>query len=118
MAEFSDLVGKHIHTIDGLEKGSEKVVFRCLEGNYVMKHTQDCCENVSVEDVIGDVNDIMGWAIPVAEQSVEDGDLKYGSSTWTFYKLDTIKGGITIRWYGSSNGYYSETVDFDEYVGK
>ena len=123
MLKFEDLVGMTLKEIKG-EAGDDEIIF-ITESNRTFKlhHYQDCCESVTVEDICGDLNDLIGSPILVAEEVNNESDVNpegvavpeyQDSFTWTFYKLDTNKGGVTIRWYGESNGYYSEAVDFDE----
>jgi len=115
------LKDKVISVIRGLERGSDNVTFICADGSeYYMYHSQDCCESVDIDDVCGDVEDLIGNPILIAEERTSSenppdyqGDTRYQDSfTWTFYELATIKGSVTIRWYGESNGYYSESVEF------
>lgn len=82
-----------------------------------MYHDQDCCEAVSIDDIVGDINDLIGSPLTMAEEVTNPDGLgrkdEYDESyTWTFYKFATNKGYVTIKWYGESNGYYSESVDF------
>lgn len=118
---FEQLKGKTIVEIKGLRAGSDEVRFLCADGTrYRMYHSQGCCESVDIEDVNGDVEDLLNNPILLANESTSSENPpgvqpEYQDSfTWTFYNLATIKGTVAIRWYGSSNGYYSESVDFEE----
>lgn len=92
--------------------------------HFQMYHDQDCCEWVRIEDVIGDISDLLGSPLLMAEcvtnMDKNPSDAKketiefQESFTWTFYKFATQKGYVTIRWYGESNGYYSEEVTLRE----
>lgn len=119
--KFEELVGKTFTAIDGACKGSREILFKTDTAEvYKMYHEQDCCERVEVEDICGDIEDLIGTPILAAEEVVKDNEGEslgeYDESfTWTFYKLSTIKGDVTIRWYGTSNDYYSEKVTITRY---
>lgn len=111
--KFEELLGKTIIDICGAEPKSEHIAIICDDGSkYLMYHEQDCCESVDVEDICGDITCLLNMPITKAEEVTEEGDGKWGTHTWTFYHLATVKGYVTIRWYGESNGYYSESVTF------
>jgi hypothetical protein len=121
MESFEGLLGKTIVSIVGAKSGSDRIEMELSNGDkYILYHAQQCCEGVEVEDVIGDISDLLNSPITMAEESTSDqnpdGITKYHqySFTWTFYKLATVKGYVTIRWYGESNGCYSESVDFQK----
>lgn len=149
--DFSELVGK---TLKSIENKGEEIRFNTTDGEtFRQVYYEDCCASCSVEEIHGDLEDLVGVPIWIAEEvsstAVTDEALiaerkakyeeakaewearypgdefhHYGpspetdwqkdSETWTFYKVSTIKGSVTIRWYGSSNGYYSEAPTFEK----
>ena len=119
--DISDMKGKTLLEVDA-EKGDGVAEFKTSDGFlYKMFHDQECCEQVELEDVCGDVNDLIGNPLLIAESvSSEEGLApKWSDSyTWTFYKLATIKGSVTFRWLGQSNGYYSEEVGIQKTIAE
>lgn len=106
---LDELIGR---TFDKVRANDEEVYF-ISEGYQVkMHHMQDCCEAVWLEEVIGDLEDLVDAEILSAEETWQCGDSEGGESeTWTFYNIQSTKGHVTLRWCGQSNGYYSESVD-------
>lgn len=125
---ISELIGK---TLTDIQKSDDVIMFICDDGDvYQMRHDQACCESVSIDDICGDLNDLIGYTIIKAEELVsneptlkqvaekekekfEQGEDYWESDesfTWTFYKFATAKGYVDIKWFGTSNGYYSESV--------
>lgn len=115
--QFSELKGKTLTKIE-INDDKTQIIYHTLCGEkYRQQHNQDCCESVGIEDICGDLADVINSPIVLAEESTSQENPKVkeycsdNSFTWTFYKLSTIKGPVTVRWYGESNGYYSEGVN-------
>lgn len=119
MAEIQDLIGVTMKSVEN--KGGERLVFTAADGrSWEFYHSRGCCESVTIDDITGDLQDLVGEPILRAEESTSVNVNPPGvpvkeyqdSYTWTFYKFATRKGYVDVRWYGESNGYYSESVDF------
>lgn len=133
---FEQLQGRICTKVEHRKPGGgdpEQIYFELDTGEkYSLLHERDCCEDVYVEDIIGDLNDLVGTPLVFVEESTNSKDpypSEFGverpsdeevrrdywrndSFTWTFYRFRTVKGDVSIRWFGSSNGYYSEDVSF------
>ena len=111
-AKMEDMVGKVFTSVtqDGYE-----MVFENATERFVFFHAQDCCEHVDINDIVGDLEDLVGEPLLIAEEvsgetPVDFNEMDHESVTWTFYKFATRKGYVDVRWLGESNGYYSESV--------
>lgn len=119
LAKITDLIGK---TFTSVKCVDNELIFSNAYESYEFYHDQDCCEDVHIESIVGDLNDLVDNPILKAEESTSHENpvdfevpQKWGqdSFTWTFYKFATIKGYVDVRWYGESNGYYSEKVSIN-----
>ena len=101
-AKFEDMKGKTITKIIGKVGDGEMRFVADNDREFVLYHEQECCESCNIMDIVGNLNDLLGTPILLAEEVTnEQGKNPTGvkvpdeyqySFTWTFYKLATIKG--------------------------
>jgi len=112
--KIEDMRGKVFTRVTG-SVGGDQLVFENDTERFVFFHYQDCCECVDINDIVGDLEDLVGEPLLIAEEvsgetPVDFNEMDHESVTWTFYKFATRKGYVDVRWLGESNGYYSEGV--------
>lgn len=98
---------------DGYDE-SDQILMRFSDGSECRwYHQQDCCESVNIDDINGDFTDLIGNPLLVAEERTQEREVEeYDHETWTFYTFRGVGGSVDVKWYGTSNGYYSEGVNF------
>jgi hypothetical protein len=124
-AGLNQMLGRVFLRVEGGVGDEHLLLVRDDGVHFLFHHFRDCCECVEIEDIIGDLHDLIGTPLLVADMETNEyasGDpygfnpYKYecdeedGTYTWTFYKFATIKGYVDLRWLGESNGYYGERV--------
>lgn len=114
------MIGKVFTKVEN--KNNYELIFTMQDGKgFRFHHDQDCCENVIIDDIVGDLSDLDNSPLILCEDiSNEATDKPEGyaiddSYQWTFYKFATIKGYVTVKWLGTSNGYYSTSVYMNEF---
>jgi len=111
---MAQMLGKTFVQVTG-SVDSDEMLFETATGErFMFAHQQDCCETVRINDIVGDLQDLVGEPLLVAEEvqgATEPDEEHYESYTYTFYKFATRKGYVDVRWLGESNGYYSESVE-------
>ncbi len=120
MRTVADLLGMTFTAVEQTKEYEDDIItFTAENGDqYRLYHDQDCCETVGIEAVMGNLSDLVGSPLLVAEENESkvnpEGRQKENqdSFTWTDYTFETAKGRVHILWYGESNCYYSESVNF------
>lgn len=105
--EFETMIGEVLSSID-IDTKENQILLTTKSGRiFKFYHEQDCCESVTINGlVVGDIQKLVGGVIQeiTKEESTTD-------TTLTF-KID--EHTVISNWIGESNGYYSESVDFQE----
>lgn len=106
--DFDELIGK---TLIKIEKFADSLQFITSDNDWYAIFNMEL-SSAEIEDVCGDLGDLLSTPILVSERVDEkieyDGDTE---TQWSFLKFSTIKGSVTIRFYEESSPYYSASME-------
>jgi len=112
------LVGEILTHID-VDADNEEILLTTQSGRrFRVYHNQNCCENVNIVDTEGEWHTLLNKKlVEVKHTEYDDGVPPYdGCESYTktaiLFRVDDAT--VISRWVGTSNGYYSETVDLAE----
>ncbi len=72
MAEFTELKGKTLTSIN-INDLKDNIIFITSEKDrYMMLHERDCCKSVTIEDISGDLCDLLESPIAVVEEVINN----------------------------------------------
>lgn len=108
---IEELKGEVLTNID---VAGDEIMLTTQSGRKVrIFHCQDCCESVSIHGIDGEVTKLLGKPLlDVSETNPDDAPAEGSdeSYTWTVHEFRVDDATVIVRWFGSSNGYYSESV--------
>lgn len=89
-----------------VKQENDTIVFENKSMIVTMQHQQECCENVWLESVTGDLSDLQNCKILQAEE-------KHGTTNgqeWYFYTIATRKGYVDLRFCAEQPTMYSTQI--------
>lgn len=121
MDTYNELVGEVLTHIDENADNGEILLTTESGRQFKIYHYQDCCESVYIEGTDGDWNQLLNKKLIAVDCDYEDGGDKEAydsSSTRTIFTFKVNDATVINKWFGSSNGYYSETASLEEITKK
>ncbi len=69
--KFSDLLGRTLIEVKNFD--NDEIQFATDDGKrFRLYHDQDCCESVNVDEIIGNLDDLIGSPLTMADESSSD----------------------------------------------
>jgi len=72
---FDDLLGRILYKVTAENK--ELRLYLTETPSFKFYHEQDCCESVSIEEIIGDLDDLVGVPMLEAREDPQDGEWRW-----------------------------------------